>query len=202
MRRVGLVGLIKIEFPTTTLRLCDGGFFYFDSERYTSEDATFGTLQSVESMTDGMGDSLPGLKMVLLPPDGAALADLLSPAFQNSRVRMWIAEYDVDTGATVTTPDVTYDGIVDFATLILGRGTRAVELNLISQLERLLLRQEDNAMNPSFHKSIWAGEKGNDNAIGLEIAVPWGVESQGSRGLASGGGGRGSFDVRPRYDLQ
>ena len=195
---VALTGLMKIELPGGDIRLCDGAFFTYDSEGYTNSHADFGTITGIESITDGIGDNLPILKVVFAPKSGAAVADLVSSDQQGARARFWIAEYDNDTGLITGTPDLMFDGIVDRPLLSTGGGNREVEFDIISNAERLLLRQEANSMSPRFHKTIWSGELGMDNAIDLEIGVYWGVEMP-SRGSGGGGGGRREPPVR--YDL-
>ncbi|MEO0699437.1 MAG: hypothetical protein AAFY81_06930, partial [Pseudomonadota bacterium] len=47
----------------------------------------------------------------------------------------------------------------------------------------------------AFHKSLFPGETGHDNATGLQVSVAWGVESaptSTSSGMGSGGGGNGN----------
>jgi len=196
---VALTGLMKIELPGGDIRLCDGAFFTYDSEGYTSSHADYGTITGIESITDGIGDNLPILKVVFAPNSAAAVADLVSSDQQGARARFWIAEYDIDTGLITGTPDLMFDGIVDRPLLSTSRDSREVEFDIISNAERLLLRQEANSMSPRFHKTIWTGELGMDNAIDLEVGVYWGTEMP-SRGSSSGGGRR--TEPRIRTDLR
>jgi hypothetical protein len=196
MESLALTGLIKIEFPTGDLRLCDGQFFTFNAESYVSSDPTFGHIAGLEPISEGAGDELPILRLVLAPAASAAFADLVSPEFQGSRVRMWISEYVVETGLLTGTANLMFDGIIDRPVLSVSQSTRVVEFDIISNAERLLLRSEGNSMSPRFHKSVWPGELGMDNAIDLEIPVAWGTESP-ARGTTGGGGsgiGRGGFN--------
>lgn len=197
---VALTGLMKIELPGGDIRFCDGSFFTYDSEAYASSDADFGTITGIEAITDGIGDALPILKVVFAPSSGAAVADLVASDQQGSRARFWIAEYDKDTGLITGTPDLMFDGIVDRPLLSTSGDAREVEFDIISNAERLLLRQEANSMSPRFHKTIWAGELGMDNAIDLETGVYWGTEMPSRGGSASGGGRR--TEPPARTDLQ
>lgn len=199
-----LTALMLMEMPSATIRLCDGGFVVWGADTYLSEDATFGTVQSVDALSEGAGEEIPALQVTFLPASTAAAADLSQPGFQKSRVRLYIAEVDRPTGLLVGTPELQFDGQIDRTTLNFGKGSRTLDMEVVSSAERLFMRNEGNSLNPTWHKSIWPGELGHDNATGLTIAVAWGVASPqgasggyggGSFGGAGSGGGFGGFEV-------
>jgi hypothetical protein len=188
VNRYALTGLIKIEFPTGTVRLCDGGFFVWGAETYLSKDPVFGTLASLDGLSEGVGDEIPALEMTLMPPGTTLPGDLSQPGFQAARARFWLAEYDVVTGLLDGTPELQFDGQVDQTTLTVGRDRRELAISVVSSAERLFQRNIGNSLNPSFHKSVWAGETGEDNATGLGRAVAWGVEAPPAVGTGQGRG--------------
>jgi len=60
-------------------------------------------------------------------------------------------------------------------------------------IERLLLRNSGNSLSAAWHKSIWPGETGHDQATGLKTPVAWGVAAP-PGGVSGGGyGGGGGF---------
>jgi hypothetical protein len=185
---IHLIGFCKIELPTRTLRLCDGGFCYFGGEKYTSEDAVFGSIAAVDEFEAALGDAAEDAKMVFAPKADALASEISSPTFQNSRARFWMGTIGAD-GKTVTTAEQLMDALVDFTTLRLKQSGRELEMSFIGRPEKLFLRQEGNSLNPRFHKSVWPGEKGLDNATGARITVAWGVGA--ARGVSSGGGSGG-----------
>lgn len=192
MNRVGLIGLLKIELPTDTIRLCDGGFIVFGGETYESADPVFGTIASLAALTEGVGEEIPAMELALNPNGASAPADLSQPGFQKSLVRLWIGEKDEDTGQLVGTPDLLFYGQIDQTVLRVGRSARDLSMTIVATLERLFMRNEGNSLSPMFHKSVWPGETGHDNATGLGISVAWGVESsRGAFGGSSGGSGGG-----------
>jgi hypothetical protein len=195
MSGIGLVGLLKIELPDATVRLCDGGFIVIDGETYQSADPTFGTIGSLKPLTEGVGEEIPALELSLAPAADSASADLSQPGFQRSAVRLSIAEYDTQTGTVVGEPDTLFFGQIDRTTLTIRKAARDLAMTIVSTLERLFMRNEGNSLSPSFHKSVWPGETGHDDATGLTINDAWGVES--SRGASSAsyasGGARGGF---------
>ncbi len=187
MNRIAFVGLIKIEFPGHTVRLCDGGFMEFDGETYRSTDSVFGALGGIEGLSEGVGEEVPVFELTLLPPGTTPAEDLSQPGYQTARARFWIGEYDVDAGTLNATPDLQFEGQLDQTTLNFGRGERTLALSIVSTTARLLERNIGNSLNPSWHKSIWPGETGHDNATGLGRNVAWGVEAPPT--IYSGGSG-------------
>jgi hypothetical protein len=177
VNRVGFAGLIKIEFPANELRLCDGGFIDWGADRYTSNSATFGTIAALEAVTEGIGEEVPVFELTLLPPGDTPTSTLAAPGYQAARARFWLAEYDMETGLLVGDPDLQFDGQVDSIALTFGRGVRTMTVSIVSNTARLLERNIGNSLNSAFHKSIWPGETGHDNADGLGRQIAWGVEA-------------------------
>jgi hypothetical protein len=68
----------------------------------------------------------------------------------------------------------------------------------VSRLERLFSINEGNSLSPRFHKTVWPGELGEDNATGVGVAVAWGVEGAPRGSTYSGGGvpGWGGTDLQ------
>ncbi len=194
---VALTGLLVMELPDHTVRLCDGGFFAWGADVFLSEDDTFGTVQSLDVLSEGIGDQIPALQMTLIPATVATAAELSQPGFQKSKVRFYIAEYAPATGLLVGTPELQFDGQVDQTKLVFGKGTRVLDMGIVSAAERLFMRNDGNSLNPSWHKSVWPGELGHDEATGLTVAVTWGTESA---PVASGGSYMG-FAYGGRIDL-
>ncbi len=193
MERISLTGLLKIELPETDVLLCDGGFFPWAGDVYQSIDPLFGVITSVEGLEEGVGDEVPALELEFAPPGSAAVSDLSQPGYQQARVRLWIAEYDPDTGVIVGDPQQEFDGLIDQTTLRLGRAERTLATTVVSTGERMFQRNIGNSLSPAFHKTLFPGELGHDNATGLKMSVAWGVASppraSGSGTGASGFGG-------------
>ncbi|MDE8654774.1 hypothetical protein, partial [Novosphingobium album (ex Liu et al. 2023)] len=179
----------RIDLPDHTIRLCDGGRIVWGAEVYRARDPIYGTLGSIEPLSEGAGDELPPLDMTLLPPSSASAADLVQPAMQGSPMRLWLAEYDVETGAVLGTPELRFDGELDQATLSL---MLELGLTVIAAAARLFELNIGNSLSPSWHKSIWPGETGHDNATGLGRPVAWGVDAPIGTTVSTGGYGPAS----------
>lgn len=182
---IHLIGFCKIELPTRTLRICDGGFCYFNGEKYEADDAVFGSIAGIDELEASLGDAAEDAKLVFAPPAETAAQDINSKTFQNSRARFWMGVIGPD-GKTVITAEQLMDALVDYTVLRSRQSGRELEMSFIGRPEKLFLRQEGNSLNPRFHKSVWPGERGLDN-VGTKLTVAWGVGSP--RGVSSGGGG-------------
>ena len=126
---ITLAGLMVINFPNRTVRLCDAGFVDFDAgdgaglQRFTSQDDVFGTIAGVDQITDGFGDSATSGGVAMFPPDESPLADIFNPNLQNSRVRFWQAQIGPDMKSVIAS-EMLLDGLVDVVSLTPTRGGR------------------------------------------------------------------------------
>lgn len=186
MRRVGLAVLMSVAFPTGTARWSDGGFFVFEDEVYRSSDPVWGSIASVDAIAEGLGDELPSTGFSVFPAKDTPVATLDNDALQGSRVKVYIAEFDAPSGQ-ITEAELYYDGRIDRSVLEIGKGLRSVQFEVGTMIERLLLRNSGNSLSAAWHKSVWPGETGHDQATGLKTPVAWGVASP--PGGVSGGGG-------------
>lgn len=194
-----LAGLIEIVLPSRTVRLCDGGFIDWSGNLFTSQDDVFGTIESVSSVNENIGDEAPMGQLTLLPPDIVAAADLFQPDAQGSAMRFWMAEVNPATGLLLGTPELQFSGFLDTLTLRAAKGSRKVEISFIAEAERLFWTKEGNVLTPRFHSTVWPGELGLDFATGVQLAVPWGIAGPGRGTLSMGGGGMaGLFNLMSR----
>lgn len=177
MKRIAFVSLVRIDFPGHTVRLTDGGFIEFDGEIYRDRDPVFGTIAAAEGVSEGVGEEVPVFEMTMQPPAETPISVLSQPGYQTSRARFWLGEYDVHAGELIGTPDLLFDGEVDQTTLEFGRDARTLAMTIVSGTARLLERNIGNSLNPVWHKSVWPGETGHDNATGLSRPIAWGVEA-------------------------
>jgi hypothetical protein len=187
------VGLAKLELPGHTILQCDGGVVDWGSDHYTAEDANFGVIHSIEEAEESIGDEAPGGKLTFLPKDAAAAATLSSPAYQNSRMRFYFAEVTRATGAVSGTPILVGDMRLDTTTLRFPKGGRLLDIEFITSAERLMNVEDGNVLSPRFHKSVWPGELGLDNATGIELTKAWGVAGPPRGSVNTGSSSSGGF---------
>jgi hypothetical protein len=176
---ITLAGLCEIVLPSRTVRLCDGAMLSWGGNSFTTEDSEFGTIESVDAVTEAVSDEAPSGKMTMLPPESVAAADLVQPDVQGSSMKFWLAEVDQATGTVVGTPELLFSGFLDTMTLRIGRSRRVLEIEFISEAERLFWTKEGNVLSTRFHQLAWPGELGFEHATGVPALVPWGVPGPG-----------------------
>ncbi|MCW1985331.1 UNVERIFIED_ORG: hypothetical protein M2348_001063 [Sphingomonas sp. R1F5B] len=201
MITVALAGLVQIDLPDRTVRLSDGGVVRWGSEIYAARDSVYGVISEVEELTEGVGDEVPSLGITYLPAASAAPADLARDGDQASRVRLWIAELNMATGAVIGTPDLQFDGQLDQAVLTVGRDRRDLTTTVVSTAERLFARNEGNSLSPAFHALLWPGEAGQDLATGLTTPVAWGATATGTDTTEISRALMKQWKTDPRYAL-
>lgn len=194
MDHITFAGLIRIAFPGRTVCICDGGYIDFNGERYFSDDEVFGVIAGFEITGTG-ADEAPGGKITFLTPSPNAAAELTSPGFQKSLLQIWMAEVDPASASVVGTPKQLVHAQLDRPIVKEGRGYTRVEIEFVGKGERLMMLNEGNWLNGTFHKRLFPGEYGFDNAIGMNVTKAWGVATppRGVSTYSSGGGGGTGF---------
>lgn len=178
----------KADLPGYTLRLLEAsGQVAFSEGTFTGFDGRFGKLGGIEALTDGVGDQAPALSITFIPADGAAAADLSSPAFQGSRIRLWLGA--LVGGAVVADPYLIFDGTLDVPELMIDEGTREVSFTCTSSFERLFRAEEGNRLSDAHHKEVWPGETGLSAVTGIVKQVLWGPGDKIGASVNSAGGG-------------
>jgi len=190
---IGLTALLKVELPDHTSLISDGGVTVFNSETYRPEDEVLGSMASIELMSEGTSQQIPALDINFAAPGVGAIAALSNGAIQQSPVRLWIAEYDLETGEVVGDPELRFIGIVDQPRIAASFRELTISITVVPEMEYLFSRPTGNELSASFHKSLYPGETGHDNATGLSIPTAWGVASPPSaRSQVRYGGGSGN----------
>lgn len=197
--KVMIAGLVKIQLPDTDLRLCDGGFVYFNAEKYTSAVDDFGAIESVETSEESIGDDAPSGRLTFLPESTAAAATLSQPEFQGSPMRFWLVEIDEATG-TVSDSELIADWLLDTTKLRVSKSHRWLDMEANSVADRLFNINEGNVLSPTFHERVWTGEHGLDNATGVPTTVAWGTKAppRGSVSVTAGNGASAAWDFMRR----
>lgn len=197
----GLTWLLRLDLVGGSVFLSDGGITTWGGNTYRPEHVTIGGIAQISEVTEGVGPEMPELEIVFAPPSNAALTPLQAGAFQRVAVRLWLAEYNPSTGAVVGTPDLRFAGKMDRVRQQFGLRQLSIVVSCVPELEALFFTDDGNGLSAEFHKSIYPGETGHDQATGLVIPVAWGVGG-GTGGIASGGGGGGNGgEVPTRFDF-
>lgn len=209
--------------PTFTLRLIDGASEVtfpvpdpetgeLENQTFKGSDETLGALGALETITEGLGNQAPRLRLYLRPPSLAAAATLMAPTNQGARVRMWFGALDLTTGAVID-PEEVFTGEVDVPRYTGGR-ERRVEWSVFSAWEYLFTDGEGERLNHAQHIKAFPGEMGLEWVSDIERQLPWGGDvpksravssAQGTSGGRTGGGGgfggQGGGGSRDIYDV-
>lgn len=190
--------LVEIELPEATLRLTNGGFVIWGSNAFISADAAYGSLDSVDTVSDGTEAQTSAARVVLLPYEDAALATLAHPDAQRSPIRIWQGAVNQSTGALIGEPEPLFIGILDYVTVSVSEDSREAIIEAITEASLQTETNAERRLNHAFHQSCWPGELGLAYVTGIERRkVYWRVESPrgavqyGGGGAGSGGGGFG-----------
>lgn len=174
-----LFGALEIVFPEYTLRLLDGsGELVIDGQTFRGIDPTFGVLDSISVHEERIGDEAPEITIGILPPDGAAFAELASGLMQGSTVRLMMGAFDPTTNAVIGQPEQIFLGEIDVPTPeVAPNGQQTVNYTVVSVFERLFEMAEGERAADGWHQSIWPGEKGFEFVTGTVRSLYWGAKN-------------------------
>jgi len=172
-----LFGAIKIEFPDYTLRLLDGSTeLTINGELFTGDDEILGTLDSIEELTERIGDEAPEIRLSLNPKDAVASAALTAATVQGSIVTIMLGAFDPNTNLVIGQPEVVFYGEIDVPTIDLREGAREIGYTCVSVFERLFEVREGERASDGWHQSIWPGELGLEYMTGTVKNLYWGAK--------------------------
>lgn len=181
----------------------DGGFAFYDGHTYLARNATYGILDEIGEITDGVDDDGAPVGISVICPDLTALSDLASMDAQGSTVTIHLAAADRDTGALIGEPYRLHIGALDQPRLIQGK-IRKLEYDIITADARALQPNEEQRQTDAFHKLIWGtGEKGNEFATDGTKWVYWREdEPRQAIGLLTGRGKSEKDDKRLEFTYE
>ena len=185
--------------PAIVVRLCSGGVVSFDSQAFASLDATWGTLDRVEVISDGVETSRTSARVGFLIPDDDALAAILNIDAQGAPIKVWQGAINRATGAALgDTAELLFEGVIDTGSLVEDDTTRQAIITCTTRSEYQQYAGEEWRISDAFHQSIWPGE------LGLAYynrpdRVFWRTEAP--RGVISGGGGGGGIGGGGGFEL-
>jgi hypothetical protein len=195
----GLTWLLRLDLPSGAVFLTDGGVTTWIGDEYRAKVPVLGGFSQISEVSEGFGPELPELEIVFAPPSNAALTPLQDGAFQRSAVRLWLAEFNPATGAVVGVPNLRFAGNMDRVRQNFALNELSIVVSAVPETEVLLFSDDGNGLSAEFHKSVYAGETGHDQASGLVINVAWGVSTGRVSGGSGGGMGSGGGNVNERF---
>lgn len=176
---VGMFCGVQIDHPNGTAHLLDGsGVLSFNGATWTGGDDVFGSLGSLDVVSDGSDQEAPAIKLGLLPPNAAAAIALCIPGAQGALVRIYIGCFDPATGAVIGTPDLRFLGEIDVATPSFNGEQSMVVFDVTTAFERFFDLEEGAVLSDGFHQNIWPGELGFEYMTNIFQKMPWGQDGQ------------------------
>jgi hypothetical protein len=170
-----LFGCVEINLPGYDVLLLDGAAqLMIGSRKFVGRDQTYGVLDTLKGLGDGLGDKAPSVTMGLKVPLSTSLAALLDPAVQGSAVTISFGAIDPWTGLAVSLPKTLLSGELDVPTVTWDANTRDLEYKITTDADRLFATEEGNRLSDSWHQGVWPGELGLAFVTDVETTVPWG----------------------------
>src|SRR3546814_4177065 len=118
-----IFGAVEIVLPDYNLRLLDGASeLTINGNLYKGEDATFGTLAAISTLSEEIGEEAPEISIELYPPNASAMATLCNPNMQGSQVSIFVGAVDPTSGLIIGQPEVKFLGEIDVPSLTIGEG--------------------------------------------------------------------------------
>lgn len=186
-RNITLSAFLKWNAPDGDVRICDGGFIDYASERYEARHAVFGSVVEWPTISAAMGDMAEQATLKLAPVPGADLADWWRTDLLGTRLRLWLGEVDTDL-VTVSSAELLGDFLVDNVAREQGQdGSDLLLLDLTGRTERLFLTDEGNVCSDRFHQSVWSGETGFKNCTDVPARFAWGTADTTAEETSKGG---------------
>ena len=179
---VWLFGAVRIDLAgiggrAGPLCLLDGaGRLEISGEVYKGSDDVFGSIDSIDAITESDGDEAPELLLTLLVPEAAGAAQIASPAMQGREVRVMVGAMNPHTGLVIGQPEVKFLGEIDVPVLSSSEAGRRVEFSIVSVFERLFEVDEGVRAQDGYHQSIHPGERGLEFMTGVDKNLYWGAK--------------------------
>lgn len=196
-----IVHLVRVALPDHTIRWTTGGFVQWDGALWSARDDTYGALDEIGDITDGIDDDAAPVQIVIIPPDMTSLAALAAADAQGGWVEIWLACIDRATGLVVA-PYRMHVGELDQPRLRAGK-TRKLEYDILTGDARGLQANEEQRQTDAFHQFIWPGELGNEYATDGPKQVYWRAdEPSAAIGFLRGRGGKDPGDKAIQFTYE
>lgn len=195
---VWLVQLIKWEAVGFTALWSTGGFLIWGAETYLDRHPTYGVLGDLPTFEDAVDSQTSRCNLSIFPPTFEALAEVSNRRHQRTKVTIWDASVDPETGLLIGQPDWLFGGHVDFPRIVNGEQWEVI---LECATEEALLNEPNSQrrLSHSHHSDIWPGEQGLIHVTGLGRKIYWRSAGGPSSAGGYGGGGGGGSDTMSRF---
>lgn len=156
-----------------TIRLVDGGVVTISGDVYSAEDATYGTLGGIETISDGADGQATRCTITLYPPSSAAISALAAATAQGSVVTVYQGAANPSTGASIGTVETLFLGELDYPRFSVSGASYALTLECGTEEGRLLEPNMERKLSDAFHQVAWSGELGLEFVTRLRRKIYW-----------------------------
>lgn len=181
---------VSIALSSGTIYLVSGGAdITIGAQLYSADHATYGVLDNVDLITDGVDGQTTRATITLLPPSSAAIAAVAAADEQDAAVYVYQGAVNTATGASIGTVETLFRGELDYPSLSVSEAGYALTIECGTEEGRLLERNEERKLVNSFHQACFAGELGLEKVTALVRKVYWRASDPGSSTSSSAGRG-------------
>lgn len=195
--------VLRAELPdgagTYVLRLVQAGQIQIGQEAYVDEDARFGAIDKISSVSEGIDAQATTAHVVFHAPKDAGIEILAAPRTQRAPITIEQGAVHPVTGATIGT-ELLFRGEINYSVLVGTEDARQVRVELITEEARQLEPNDERRLSHSFHQAVWGpGELGLIHVTGVTQKDFWRVPKPsitygGGGGYFGGGGIGGGMD--------
>lgn len=166
-----IVHLVTVALPGYTIRWTDGGFAKWGADTWRVKDATYGALDSIGTITDGIEIDAEPVPLSIIAPDMTSLADLAAADAQGGRVTIHLTALGSD-GLIIGEPYRLFIGELDQPVLKNGR-RRRLTYDVLPLDARGLEDNEEQRQTNAFRQAVWPGERGDEYATDGTKVTYW-----------------------------
>lgn len=166
------VHFVTVVLPDYTIRWADSGSVAWGGDVYAAHDATYGALDSISEIVDGLDDDASPVTVTIIPPDLASVADITAADAQGGRVTIDLGAVNPATRVLVSEPYRLFIGELDQPRLKQGR-KRLLEYDIITGEARGLEPNEEQRQTDGFRQYVWPDERGDEYATEGTKLVYW-----------------------------
>ena len=177
---------VSIALSGGTIYLVSGGAdITISSQLYTAAHSTYGVLDNVEVISDGIDGQTTRATITMLPPTSGAISALAAVGEQGAAVYVYQGAVNTATGASIGTVETLFRGELDYPALSVNAGAYRLTLECGTEEARLLERNEERKLVDSFHQACFSGELGLEKVTALVRKVYWRAKEPGVNNVQS-----------------
>lgn len=198
-----LCHLVTVVIGGDTVRwMLEGGYVYWSGDLYQAKDPTYGALNGISEIVDGIEEDANTVTLGIIPPSLASLAAIAAADVQGGAVEIHLAAIHNDTGQLVGEPYRLHLGVLDRPSISVSGDQRVLDYDVIGTDAYGLEVNEEQRQTHAFRQLRFPGDLGDQYATdGPKVSYWRADEPREAVGLLSGRGGKAE-DLRDNKALE